>query len=136
MSKVKKRRGVTGVRNTKRRPAAIRGVGQRAEEPRAAARSARAARAPAVKGRSRPVVAPRRPLAPIANFRFKVLDPQRKCGAGTSVQFLCRVDELVDGRSTPHLVYHDRHGWYCEHGPSCAAVAPARKFSVQHARMQ
>jgi hypothetical protein len=27
----------------------------------------------------------------------------------------------------PHLVFHDRHGWYCEqHGPQCATVKLAR----------
>jgi hypothetical protein len=27
----------------------------------------------------------------------------------------------------PHLIFHDRHGWYCEsHGPACHAVQSAR----------
>jgi hypothetical protein len=27
----------------------------------------------------------------------------------------------------PHLVFHDRHGWYCEeHGRGCDAVEAAR----------
>jgi len=53
---------------------------------------------------------------------IKPLDPIRKCGPGTSVQFLYRVDESVDGRITAHLVFFDRHGWYCEHGRTCPAV--------------
>jgi hypothetical protein len=65
----------------------------------------------------------------------KSLDPLRKCGPKTTVQFLYRVDEQVDGRSTPHLVFFDRHGWYCEHGRSCPAVGHARKFNGRIARV-
>jgi hypothetical protein len=65
----------------------------------------------------------------------KRLDPLRKCGPNTSVQFLYRVDEEVDGRNTPHLVFFDRHGWYCEHGRSCPAVGHARKVNGQIARV-
>ena len=66
---------------------------------------------------------------------IKPLDPIEKCGPGTSVQFLYRVDESVDGRSTAHLVFFDRHGWYCEHGRTCPAVGHARKFNGQIARV-
>ena len=55
------------------------------------------------------------------------LDPVRKCGPGTSVVCLFRVIEKREGRETRHLVFLDRHGWYCEHGPDCAAVALARR---------
>ena len=55
------------------------------------------------------------------------LDPIRKCGAGTSVICLFRVIEQEAGRETNHLVFLDRHGWYCEHGRDCAAVALARR---------
>jgi len=65
----------------------------------------------------------------------KSLDPLRKCGPKTTVQFLYRVDEQVDGRTTPHLVFFDRHGWYCEHGRSCPAVGHARKFNGRIARV-
>ena len=58
----------------------------------------------------------------------KPLDPARKCGPETSVQFLYRVDARVDGRAECHLVYFDHHGWYCAHGPNCHAVAAARHF--------
>jgi hypothetical protein len=66
---------------------------------------------------------------------IKPLDPIQKCGPGTSVQFLYRVDESVDGRSTAHLVFFDRHGWYCEHGRTCPAVGHARKYNGQIARV-
>jgi hypothetical protein len=71
---------------------------------------------------------------PVAVVRVAVreLDPQKKCGAGTSVQFLYRVDESVDGRASAHLVFFDRHGWYCEHGRSCPAIAHARKYNGKH----
>ena len=65
---------------------------------------------------------------------IKPLDPIRKCGPGTSVQFLYRVDESVDGRNTAHLVFFDRHGWYCEHGRTCPAVGHAKKYNGQIAR--
>jgi hypothetical protein len=66
---------------------------------------------------------------------IKPLDPIRKCGPGTSVQFLYRVDESVDGRITAHLVFFDRHGWYCEHGRTCPAVGHAKKYNGQIARV-
>ena len=58
---------------------------------------------------------------------IKELDPIRKCGAGTSVTVLLRVIERLDGESRSHLVFFDKHGWYCDHGRSCPAVALARK---------
>ena len=73
--------------------------------------------------------------AAAVEYAIKPLDPQRKCGPGTSVQFLYRVDErTVDKRCTTHLVFFDRHGWYCEHGRTCPAVGQARKFNGQIAR--
>jgi hypothetical protein len=87
----------------------------------AAANAARAAKAAAA--------------AAAVQYAIKPLDPQRKCGAGTSVQFLYRVDERsVDNRSTTHLVFFDKHGWYCEHGRTCPAVGQARKYNGQIAR--
>jgi hypothetical protein len=71
----------------------------------------------------------RRPPSPASTFRIRELDPQRKCGAGTSVQRLYRIDESIDGAVRSHLVYLDRHGWYCEHGRDCAAVLPARNLA-------
>jgi hypothetical protein len=72
---------------------------------------------------------------PIVHVAVKPLDPLRKCGPNTSVQFLYRVDERVEGRSTAHLVFFDRHGWYCEHGRTCPAVGHAKKFNGQIARV-
>lgn len=54
--------------------------------------------------------------------RVRALDPCARCGPGTSVEQLYRVDEQVAGTATVHLVFFDRHGWYCVHGASCAAV--------------
>jgi len=66
---------------------------------------------------------------PEAQFRVKELNAQQKCGAGTSVERLFRVDETVDGAAKAHLVFLDRrHGWYCEHGVECPAVRQARRI--------
>jgi hypothetical protein len=73
--------------------------------------------------------------APRIRFVAKELDPLQKCGPSTTVQRLYRIDELVDDEpSRVHLVFFDRHGWYCEHGRDCAAVSHARKQGngVQH----
>ena len=72
-------------------------------------------------------LAGRRAPAPVVRVAVKALEPQAKCGTGTSVQHLLRVDETVDGRTTAHLVFFDRHGWYCVHGPACVAVTDVRK---------
>lgn len=142
MSKVKKRASRAGVRNKKAPP-------KRAKPAVKAARKAvpKAGRKVAKKG-GKPVkkAAPTVPvrgirktgnwkLEPIARYAIKPLDPLRKCGPGTSVQFLYRVDESIEGRTTPHLVFFDRHGWYCEHGRTCPAVAPARKYNGHIARV-
>lgn len=63
-------------------------------------------------------------------FTTARLDPIERCGSGTSVQRLYRVDETGNGPRRVHLVFFDRHGWYCEHGRECAAVSHA----MQHAR--
>lgn len=45
---------------------------------------------------------------------------------------LFRVDEIAhDDRRTVHLVFLDRHGWYCEHGTSCPAVREVMKLGRQ-----
>ena len=70
---------------------------------------------------------PRAARRQTATIEIRELDPVRKCGPGTSVQFLYRVIERRPGElPVSHLVYFDRHGWYCEHGRSCAAVGLAR----------
>ena len=60
-------------------------------------------------------------------MRIRALDPQATCGSGTTVLQLFRVDDLPFGSGTTHLVFFDRHGWYCEHGRDCPAVAAVRK---------
>ncbi|MDB4890177.1 MAG: hypothetical protein JWL61_2032 [Gemmatimonadetes bacterium] len=67
------------------------------------------------------------PLKPAIKVDIKELDPIRKCGPGTSVQVLLKVVERVDGKSTNHLVFFDKYGWYCDHGRNCPAVAHARR---------
>lgn len=53
------------------------------------------------------------------------LDPKRAIGARTAVQDVVRV--RIRPNEAPHLVFHDRHGWYCEaHGVHCNAVAIAQ----------
>ena len=54
------------------------------------------------------------------------LDPRAVLGRSTRVQGVWRVE--YPGERRPHLVYHDRHGWYCEeHGPECRAVTRVRR---------
>jgi hypothetical protein len=53
------------------------------------------------------------------------LDPRASVGPRTGVLALIRV--RLRRMDAPHLVFHDRHGWYCEeHGPTCAAVREAQ----------
>jgi hypothetical protein len=73
------------------------------------------------------------PKAPTISYRVRRLDPLEMCGRRTTVEHLYRVDEVVDGAAHAHLVFFDRHGWYCEHGPNCPAVVQARKFDEAHA---
>ena len=61
--------------------------------------------------------------------RIKPMDPERMCGAGTSVTRLFKVEERLDQTRTHHLVFFDRHGWYCEHGKQCGAVKDVQKFT-------
>ena len=67
--------------------------------------------------------------SPLPVFLVQELDPQSKCGSGTSVQRLFRLrEETATGAVLSHMVFFDRHGWYCEHGRSCPAVPHAKKF--------
>ena len=56
----------------------------------------------------------------------EAVDPRVAIGPDTRVSALFRVRY----GETPqvHQVYHDRHGWYCEHGKTCPAVHDARKL--------
>ena len=72
--------------------------------------------------------APKEAAASPTRFAVRALDPARKCGSGTTVQLLFRLDEREDGgRTRTHLVFFDRHGWYCEHGRECLAVRHAQR---------
>jgi hypothetical protein len=71
----------------------------------------------------------KKPTTPLT-FHVVRLDPQQKCGTGTTVEHLYRVKEAAtDGAVQTHLVFFDRHGWYCEHGRNCPAVPHARKLA-------
>lgn len=60
-----------------------------------------------------------------AQVSVTALDPRAVLGASTRVRGLWKVE--WPGERRPHLVYHDRHGWYCEeHGPACPAVRRAQ----------
>ena len=126
MAKVKKKTGVRGERNVRGKSATERKNGTKK-----AGRGRSKKRATTRK--ATPLKRPKSVNA--VRVAVKSLDPLRKCGPKTTVQFLYRVDEQVDGRSTPHLVFFDRHGWYCEHGRSCPAVGHARKFNGRIARV-
>jgi hypothetical protein len=61
--------------------------------------------------------------------RIRPLDPVLMCGKDTSVTQLYRVEETADSRRIHHLVFFDKHGWYCEHGKQCSAVGDVQKFT-------
>jgi hypothetical protein len=61
--------------------------------------------------------------------RVRPIDPVQMCGKGTSVTQLYRVEEILDRVRIQHLVFFDRHGWYCEHGKQCSAVSEVQKFA-------
>jgi len=61
--------------------------------------------------------------------RIRPMDPFEMCGKGTSVTQLYRVEERVDQTRINHLVFFDRHGWYCEHGKQCGAVKDVQQFT-------
>jgi hypothetical protein len=126
------------------RPGATKRSGARKQSPSTGRKQVKTARKQAKKSasarggsakRALTVVRGRSPGVPVVRVAVKPLDPLRMCGPGTSVQFLYRVDEQVDGRHTAHLVFFDRHGWYCEHGRTCPAVGHARKYNGQIARV-
>ena len=65
--------------------------------------------------------------------RITEKDPCSMCGKDTSVERVFRVEEKDGKTRNTHLVFFDRHGWYCEHGASCQAVSDVRKF-LRHSR--
>ena len=87
----------------------------------------RASSRPTSRTTSRTSGRPRTPATPAADYRVRELDPVAKCGPATSVERLYRIDERTPGTVRTHLVFLDRHGWYCEHGADCPAVAQAKR---------
>jgi len=67
--------------------------------------------------------------AVVRRVRIRPIDPVQLCGKGTSVTALYRVEETLDQTKIHHLVFFDRHGWYCEHGKQCSAVNDVQKFT-------
>ena len=65
----------------------------------------------------------------VRKVRIRQLDPIELCGTGTSVTALYRVEESLDDTRIHHLVFFDRHGWYCEHGRQCGVVKDVQKFT-------
>ena len=61
--------------------------------------------------------------------RIRAMDPAEMCGPGTSVTRVFRVEERLGQTRIHHLVFYDRHGWYCEHGRQCGAVKDVQKFT-------
>lgn len=104
-------------------------TGQTSRKPEGRSKARRGGSGKTAKGRGR--AAERKPEAKQSPARFRVreLNAQQKCGPGTSVERLFRVDETADGLPKAHLVFLDRrHGWYCEHGVECPAVGHARRI--------
>jgi hypothetical protein len=130
VAKVKKRAGLTGVRNVKAGKRSVTARGKAVRKKSTVGGKVRtAAQKPSKNSKA---AAPDKPVGRVV---IRELDPQQKCGEGTSVQFLYRVDHTVDGQRTAHLVFFDPHGWYCEHGRTCPAVAHAKKHNGQFARV-
>lgn len=61
--------------------------------------------------------------------RIRSMDPIEKCGKRTTVTQLYRVEERLDQTRIRHLVFFDRHGWYCEHGKQCGVVKDVQEFT-------
>jgi hypothetical protein len=109
--------------NTSRKP---RSTSEAAPSPEPV-RGPKAARGKKGTRKSAKIVAAAKATAPTELMRIRELDPQAACGQGTTVMQLFRVDDLPFGNDTTHLVFFDRHGWYCAHGRECPAVAAVRK---------
>jgi hypothetical protein len=112
-------------------PAKLATAKSAAPSKRAAKPPARATRGAKKKGRRVP---PKPPVPVVRVVKVKELDPLAKCGPATSVEQLFRVDEDTNGHAIVHLVFLDRHGWYCVHGPRCAAVADVHSHTRTHQR--
>jgi hypothetical protein len=103
------------------RKAAVAGFSRKKKSAAVAKRSSRHVTKTGRKKVRRPTPAPQR------DVHVKTLDPLAVCGPHTSVKHLFRVREHIDGVRTNHLVFYDKHGWYCEHGRGCHAVTIVRR---------
>jgi hypothetical protein len=127
VSKVKKGRSPVKAKRATVGKKAAKAVAKAKPKPRPLAKKRGKAAAPSGRRGTKPAAT----RSPVRSVKIRELDPLAKCGSGTSVQFLYRVDELLDGAPTAHLVFFDRHGWYCEHGRNCPAVADVRRLGRQ-----
>ncbi|MEO7358924.1 MAG: hypothetical protein ABI120_01255 [Gemmatimonadaceae bacterium] len=58
------------------------------------------------------------------------LNPRTVAGQRTAVVEVVRV--RMRSSEAPHLIFNDRHGWYCEtHGTQCAAI-PLAQAAIKH----
>src|SRR4051794_18018804 len=120
-----------GVRVTRVNKSGRKAAGSKSQPARR--KEARGGSAPKTKTRGRAKVKLGQAKERAVQFRVKELNAQQKCGPGTSVERLFRVDETADGAAKAHLVFLDRrHGWYCEHGVECPAVRQAKRIGETH----
>ena len=133
-SRPERRSAVSHEANVRNAAARKRGTARKPRSKSGTAPRPKAARGPkATRGKKAPrksakiVAAAAKAIAPTELMRIRELDPQAACGQGTTVMQLFRVDDLPFGDDTTHLVFFDRHGWYCAHGRECPAVAAVRK---------
>ena len=133
MGKVKSRK-VTA-KATRRKPSArsaggVKAARQSPSKPKTASAKKRSGRVGRKEGRA----GVKSEKAARPELQIRRLDPLRVCGERTSVVQLFRVDEeLTEGKAAGarqvHLVFNDRHGWYCEHGRSCHAVSAVMRHA-------
>jgi len=133
MRKVKSRKVAAKVtRPTRSAPRS----GQKKPSGRAKSASGRVQKAEGSRGgtKGRATIGAKTAKAARPELQIRELDPLRVCGGRTSVVQLFRVDEqLLEGKAAGarqvHLVFNDRHGWYCEHGRSCHAVSAVMRHA-------
>lgn len=58
------------------------------------------------------------------------MNPRAIAGQRTAVVEIVKV--RMRSNEAPHLIFNDRHGWYCEtHGTQCAAISLAKQAVVE-----
>jgi hypothetical protein len=89
------------------------------------------------RSKPRPEVSPEPVLLPPGQLelfperpQIERLNPKQVAGQRTAVTEIVRV--RIRSTEPVHLIFHDRHGWYCEtHGTGCIAVTYAREYLQQ-----